>query len=435
MLNDVFGFFKQSQVPLSMVGNLTVLIEWKSDTVNIIPKLFSQYKTTQSALAMDNYTLTAPNLDILLTADASANEEYIVGMPVVMNRTTGGVAKNIPATITDWVSTGGNTTFTFADDLGADTNDLTTISINYDPDMLNMTDKTLATGSLNILQASIDSEQAYNFYVGQGVTVTKSVGAALSTTVDTVINQIAVAYVATQWTATFTFADDIGTNTQVLTYVYMSRTTGTPAANGAGAEPITDATISYNIPTLQAVVPQLMLSTQQMNSAQQNMKRLKSLEYSTWNLEKFNWGVSSANSRQSNIFDIMPFTNNVLMMRINYAAATDPLKSRWDNIDSYRVQINNEDVTNRDIVPGKSLWREQLNYSYASSQLGLNNLYLEEGNDNTHGGDTVDVFTMIPQSIENMDRQQQLQLTINQGTASQNLQMFVYKQVVRELNM
>ena len=446
-LKKVFGLCKEgAQFPMESTGDLTIHVELEDDTTNIIPKLFTQYYEVPTEATISSATLPADNK----IKSAVAQQKMRVGDKVVVIAKIATVNRRLPRTITDVTDDGTDYEYTFDANIGTNTdnvadNDETIANkrtadwtadrqvIHYMNDLQFGINRTLATADLKQFNVTLSDEQDIPFHVGQKVKVSRERGATPGDYLSTHIVSIS----QTGSIVTYTLNDNLGTNGQVMTESYIfADNIEDPTAQGAGGTPVTDATISYNIVDCQTVVPQWMLSPKQQQEVEKSLKALKGIEYLSWKLERYNWGVNAINSRTSKQFDLEENVVNALMMQVNNNATAEPLLARWDNIQDYRIQLNNLDMTNRDVVPNKSLHRDQLQYAMASSRIPINNLKYEAGSDVTHAADTVDQFLVIPQAIELKPEKQTIRLNINQsGVASQDNQLFIYKHQLKMLEL
>ena len=446
-LKKVFGLFKEgAQFPMESTGDLTIHVELEDDTTNIIPKLFTQYYEVPTEGTISSATLPADNK----IKSAVAQQKFRVGDKVVVIAKIATVNRRLPRTITDVTDDGTDYEYTFDANIGTNgdavavnnetiankrTADWTATRqvIHYMNDLQFGINRTLATADLKEFNVTLADEQDIPFHVGQKVKVSRSLDG--NTPGDYLSTHI-VSISQTGSTVTYTLNDDLGADGEAMSESYIfADNIEKPVDQGAGSTPVSDATISYNIVDCQTVVPQWMLTSKQEQEVESSLKMLKAIEFLSWKLERYNWGVNAINSRTSKQFDLEQNVVNALMMQVNNNAE-QALLARWDNIESYRIQVNNLDMSNRDIVPNKSLHRDQLQYAMASSRIPINNLKYEAGSDVGHNNNTVDQFLIIPQAVEPKPEKQTLRLNINQsGVASQDNQLFIYKHQLKMLEL
>jgi hypothetical protein len=168
-----------------------------------------------------------------------------------------------------------------------------------------------------------------------------------------------------------------------------------------------------------------------------DLENYDSINYTMFNLEQ---GNGNANTAFENVFTIEPEATNVYMM---FAQGDDGLVSSCP-INSYRLSLNNQDLTDRDVVtqsgtaPANNrspLYYDRLGSSLRGAGYRLKNLVQNGGSSNADAWATTytqDEFKVVPVvgNLFQTSQQKFLQTRVNAGTGGVNA-FQLYKAVPR----
>lgn len=159
-------------------------------------------------------------------------------------------------------------------------------------------------------------------------------------------------------------------------------------------------------------------------------------EYETYTVEEFNGNQSTSLSR---MFQVENNCKNLYIMFPNN------LYSINRNIDKFRLRVNNEDLTDRDVHVQSAtrdnrdpLYYDRIAMSLSSSGLKLKNL-LESVPNNTAKDSSSDIYQdrnnrllLVCNPLQLSDREKLLQVNIDSGTSTNGVErMILYKEVRR----
>ena len=156
------------------------------------------------------------------------------------------------------------------------------------------------------------------------------------------------------------------------------------------------------------------------------------LSYMSWSTEQIN-GNASTNFQR--MFSIEPSAVNVMLM-----FPKNDLFSQNTDLQSYRLRLNNEDLTNRDISvasPRDPLYYDRLGMSLLNAGYPFSNAYEQNLNCNanpTDGGATISDYKLTlvsnPLPITAGDKLLQVNLTLNGGGLEQ---LVLFKQNIKTI--
>ena len=116
-------------------------------------------------------------------------------------------------------------------------------------------------------------------------------------------------------------------------------------------------------------------------------------------------------------------------MPVYLSASSDKVKAKSDNLQSYRLRLNHLDMSNRDILPYLSLYRDNVDSCFAGFS-EINNLDFTDDYSQPNPDEYLIIATPIPES----NQMQTFDVIMNQGaTDSQNKILFVYKRVTKQV--
>lgn len=172
------------------------------------------------------------------------------------------------------------------------------------------------------------------------------------------------------------------------------------------------------------------------------------LQYTTWTTEQFN-ALGAENFQR--IFQMEPEAVNMMLF------FTDSILSYKDGLESFRIRIDNEDVTDRDIEVSNdfntgldigyrrdNVYYDLLNKTMLNSGLSLkslNEMVLDERRDryvsqiilgsNTENKKIVSIMAPLPQTMREKQVQFNMRTSLNNGINKFN----IYKQVIKQIKL
>lgn len=201
-----------------------------------------------------------------------------------------------------------------------------------------------------------------------------------------------------------------------------------PVANAANK--ITDALLTtlpiaadsaqMTLDKCAVIVKQLFLNSKQREKANDNMKDMK-MPFRTVSLEK---KYMAATTHYTNQFDMPSGTVNALIL-------TPALNNVWSvpgNLQRYRLALDGEDTTDRDIQYGGDLEFDRLMNTYTNMDKNIRSLY------NAYNDAAYDSAYVIPQPVPLSEKNQQLQIDLYSTIAMAAKNIYVYKEQLKEIN-
>jgi hypothetical protein len=190
---------------------------------------------------------------------------------------------------------------------------------------------------------------------------------------------------------------------------------------------VTPATVDVTSATLDVMRAELVLK-----KVANPPKPPNQLSYMSWSTEQIN-GNASTNFQR--MFSIEPSAVNVMLM-----FPKNDLFSQNTDLQSYRLRLNNEDLTNRDISvvsPRDPLYYDRLGMSLLNSGYPFSNAYEQNLNcnaDSSDGGVTISDYKLTlvsnPLPITSGDKLLQVNLTLDGGGLEQ---LVLFKQNIKTI--
>ena len=206
--------------------------------------------------------------------------------------------------------------------------------------------KNVVSGSTFNVLAGYATEAASPYIVGSNYTLTYTDAADPPVTISSVVTLTSASFDAVRQLS-LTFAG-----------------TGLPLPEQGGTLEYTDITVAEILAP--DTTPRLQVVLAECNVAEvvgAKPEKIDELTYTTWTTEEYNAG---AQQFMSKAFQIEPTCVNVLAMLVG--AKGTPLSNNI-NVESYRFRVNQEDVTDRDVVVQKLINNPTFNRCYFDDTL------------------------------------------------------------------
>jgi len=249
------------------------------------------------------------------------------------------------------------------------------------------------------------------FWVGQKINVSRSIGGAGATAIDTYITAVA-------WDPA---AAATHTNKIVLTVAPEIAADG-DAITAVTAIQVAAASLSYKIEQPKLLLYQVSPSPSQMSSAVSKLKSGTEMPFRTYTLEQDS--VVNATAEYNRNFYLEPNCANAFLFgQLPAGAAGDNMNSTITNLGSFRTSLNQVDLTSQDVTVDSPLYKDRILWTVSNAGLPLRNLR-----------DTPSVVAN-PIPLQSVQQQYQVQLKKSAVGDIAAFNLHLYKQVQRVLKV